>query len=396
MMARTVADQLAIIRRGSVELISEAELVKKLEAGKPLRIKAGFDPTAPDLHLGHTVLLQKLRQFQELGHQVIFLIGDYTAKIGDPSGRSATRPQLDDAEIARNVQTYKEQVFKVLDLQRTEVRFNSEWLAKLTPADFIRLTSQQSVARMLERDDFKQRFQSQQNISIHEFLYPLLQGYDSIALQADLELGGQDQKFNLLMGRTLQERAGSAPQVVLMMPLLIGADGEKKMSKSYGNHIAIQDPPNEMFGKLMSISDLLMWEYYTLLSSCSNAEIEARKAAHPKAAKVALAHEIVARYHSPAAADAAAAEFDQIFARGGAPAEIAESALPLPAVGLGLVDLLAQLALAPSKSEARRLIAQQAVRVNDTVVSDQKHVLQIAGSYLLQVGKRKFHRVVLG
>lgn len=392
---KPAAEQFAQIHRGAVEIISEAELQKKLATGQPLRIKAGFDPTAPDLHLGHTVLLQKLWQFQQLGHQVIFLIGDFTARIGDPSGRSATRPPLSDDEIAINLATYATQVFKILDRGQTEIRYNSEWFGAASMADTIRLASQYTFARMLERNDFTQRFQQDQPIAIHEFLYPLLQGQDSVALRADVELGGTDQKFNLLMGRTLQERAGQAPQVVLTMPLLIGLDGEKKMSKSYGNHVAIQDAPGDMFGKILSISDDLMWHYYELLSDCSLEAITARKAGHPKVAKVQLAKELVARFHSTDAAEQAAQEFEQIFAQKGKPTEIPSTTRAATPDGELLVDLLVDLALAASKGEARRLIQQNGVRVNDQVISDIHHRLREPGEYVLQVGKRKFHRIVV-
>lgn len=390
---KTASEQLAQLKRGATEIISEAELVKKLSTGKPLCIKAGFDPTAPDLHLGHTVLLQKLRQFQQLGHQVIFLIGDFTAKIGDPSGRSTTRPSLTDDDIAANLITYETQVFKVLDKSATEVRRNSEWFGGYTAVDMIRLASQYTLARMLERNDFEQRFQSDQPIAIHEFLYPLLQGQDSVELRADVELGGTDQKFNLLMGRTLQERNSQAPQVVLMMPLLIGLDGEKKMSKSYGNHVGIQDAPGDMFGKLMSITDDLMWHYYELLSDCSLDDIAARKAGHPKTAKVLLAQEIVARYHGAAAGEAAVEEFEQVFANKGKPTDIPVTERAAVAGGELLVDMIAGLGLAASKSEARRLMQQNGVRVNDAVVSDIQYRLAGAGEYLVQIGKRKFQKI---
>ncbi|MBI4236816.1 MAG: tyrosine--tRNA ligase [Deltaproteobacteria bacterium] len=387
---------MATLARGAVELISEADLVKKLETGRPLRIKAGFDPTAPDLHLGHTVLMHKLRQFQELGHQIIFLVGDFTARIGDPSGRSKTRPPLSEAEIQANAATYTDQAFKILNRARTEVRFNSEWLGKLTPAELIHLSAQYTLARMIEREDFSQRLADHVPLSLHELWYPLLQGYDSVALRADVELGGQDQKFNLVVAREIQKSYGQAPEVILMMPLLEGTDGVQKMSKSYGNQIGILEPPNEMFGKVMSVADDVMWKYFDLLSARSAAEIEALRAGHPKAAKIALAQEIVARFHSPTAATAAAAEFEQVFAQRGVPTDVEESRLPLPAAGQGLVDLIFQLGLAASKGEARRLIIQGGVRINETVAKDPKHILHDAGTYLLQVGKRKFHRVVIG
>ncbi len=393
-MTIDLATQLAVIKRGCVDLISEEDLITKLQQGKPLRIKAGFDPTAPDLHLGHTVLLQKLKQFQDLGHQVIFLIGDYTAKVGDPTGRTATRPQLSDAEIGRNVLTYKQQVFKILNPKKTEVRYNSEWLAKMSPMDLIKLGSHFTVSRMLERSDFKARLAAEQDLTIFEFYYPLLQAYDSVVLKADVELGGTDQLFNLLVGRTIQRRYEQPEQIVLTMPLLVGTDGSKKMSKSYGNHIAIHDTPNEMFGKLMSIPDETMWNYFTLLSERHEAEIAALKTGHPKTAKVALAQELVTRFHSAEAAKVAAAEFDRIFAQKGAPTDIETTAQPFSPT-MQMVDLLCDLGLVTSKSEARRLIAQNAVRMNDAVVSDGQMRLAGPGEYLLQVGKRRFHKVVL-
>jgi len=394
-MTHTIDQQLDLITRGCVELISDAELRKKLAEGRPLRIKAGFDPTAPDLHLGHTVLLQKLRQFQELGHQVIFLIGDYTAKVGDPSGRSSTRPQLTDAEIAANVQTYQDQVFKILDRQKTEVRFNSEWLGKMTPSEFLTLASKYTVARMLERDDFKKRLAEGNEISILELLYPLMQGYDSVALRADVELGGQDQKFNLVVARAMQRRHDQAEEIILTMPLLVGLDGEKKMSKSYGNHIAIQDPPNEMFGKLMSIPDTLMWDYFTLLSDKSTDDIHALRAGHPRTAKVALAQEIVARFHSPDAATAAIEEFERIFVKKDAPSNVPVVTLAPRADGYALVDVLTEHALTASKGEARRLIAQGAVKIDGTVITDIALRLAAAES-TIQVGKRRFVKVLIG
>lgn len=394
-MNTSVDDQIALLSRGATELISAEELRKKIARGKPLRIKLGLDPTAPDLHLGHTVVLEKLRQFQELGHQVIFLIGDYTATIGDPTGRSATRPALSAEEIAHNVKTYTDQAFKILDRNKTEVVYNADWLGKMDGSDMIKLAAQYTLARMLEREDFKKRFESNQSLCLHEFFYPLLQGQDSVELKADVELGGTDQKFNLLMGRMLQERAGQEPQAVLMMPLLVGTDGEKKMSKSYGNHIGIHDAPIDMFGKIMSISDELMWDYYTLLSHEDAATIEARKLEHPKQAKVALAQELIARYHSHDAAQQAAAEFEQVFAQKGKPTDIPETTLASRPEGYLLVDVLAELAMVKSKGEARRLIAQNGVRVNDVVVDDAQLALSDVGEYVLQVGKRRFHKALL-
>src|SRR5476649_140319 len=324
---KSVEEQLALIKRGAEELLVEAELIEKLKRGQPLRIKAGFDPTAPDLHLGHTVLINKLRQFQELGHQVIFLIGDFTGLIGDPSGKSATRPPLTREQVLENAETYKAQVFKILDPAKTEVAFNSTWMDQMGPADFIRLTSQYTVARMLERDDFDKRYSTNQPIAIHEFLYPLVQGYDSVALRADVELGGSDQKFNLLVGRQMQEAYGQAPQVVLTTPLLEGLDGVQKMSKSLGNYIGVHDVPEQMFGKLMSISDPLMWRYFELLSFRPMSEIAAMQQSiadgrNPRDVKFELAHEIVARFHSARAADLAKADFLARFAQGAIPSNL--------------------------------------------------------------------------
>lgn len=389
----TPEKQLDEIKRGAVELIGEAELKEKLKSGKPLRIKAGFDPTAPDLHLGHMVLIHKLRQFQDLGHQVIFLIGDFTASVGDPSGRSKTRPALTSDEIIANAKTYTDQAFKVLDRNKTEVRFNTEWLEKFSPADFIKLTSQYTVARLLERDDFGKRLKEQQPLSLHELIYPLLQGYDSVALKADVELGGQDQKFNLVVAREIQRAYGQSPEALLTMPLLEGTDGVQKMSKSYGNYIGITESPQEMFGKLLSITDELMWRYYELLSAKSLDEIKELKAGHPKAAKVALAKEIVARFHSAQAADDAEQNFEQVFAQKGKPQEIEEKQIKSDGSPKELAILMAELGLAKSNSEARRLISQGGVRVNDVVVKDSKHAVPATGCILLQVGKRNFLNV---
>ncbi len=386
--------QLAEVRRGAVELIGEDGLLEKLKAGRVLRVKAGFDPTAPDLHLGHMVLIHKLRQFQDLGHQVIFLIGDFTASVGDPSGRSKTRPALSSEEIAANAKTYTDQAFKVLDRNKTEIRFNTEWLSKFTPTDFIKLTSQYTVARLMERDDFAKRLKEQQPLSLHELIYPLLQGYDSVALKADVELGGQDQKFNLVVAREIQKSYNQTPEIIIMLPLLEGTDGVQKMSKSYGNTIGITEPPQEMFGKLMSITDDLMWRYYELLSSKALDEIMALKAGHPKAAKVALAKEIVARFHSAAAANEAEKNFEQVFAQKGRPDEIEEKQIKSDGTPKELAILMAELGLAKSNSDARRLISQGGVRVNDVVVKDAKHAITASGTYLLQIGKRKFLKVI--
>jgi tyrosyl-tRNA synthetase len=387
--------------RGTQDVYSKEEFEKKLKTGKPLKVKAGFDPTAPDLHLGHTVLLNKLRQFQEAGHEVLFLIGDFTAKIGDPSGRSKTRPPLSDDDIKKNVQTYCEQVFKVLDKEKTKIVYNSEWLDKLGVEGIIKLTSQMTVARMLERDDFAKRYQNNQPISIHEFLYPLLQGYDSVALEADVELGGTDQIFNLLVGRQLQKDGGQAPQIVLTMPLLEGTDGVKKMSKSYDNYIGIFDAPIDMFGKVLSISDELMWRYYELLSFKPLAEIQKMKtdcesgAMNPKLAKVALAREIVERFHSAKAADEAEAHFEKVFSGGGIPDEVEEFEISLEANGLGILQILSSSGLTSSNGEARRMIQQNAVKLNQEKIIDPKVVFSEAGEYLFQVGKRKFKKIIL-
>ena len=386
--------------RGADELLPRAEWVQKLQrseaSGVPLRIKLGLDPTAPDIHLGHTVVLNKMRQLQDLGHTVIFLIGDFTSTIGDPSGRNSTRPPLTREQIEANADTYYRQASMVLDPARTEVRYNSEWCDALGARGMIQLASRYTVARMMERDDFNKRFTSGQSISVHEFLYPLMQGYDSVALKADLELGGTDQKFNLLMGRHLQAEYGQEPQCVLTMPLLEGLDGVDKMSKSKNNYIGISEAPNSMFAKVLSISDTLMWRWYTLLSFRSLADIAALKTAveagaNPKDAKVALAREITTRFHGAAAADAAEHDFAQR-SKGGVPDVIAEVSLAGAPLGIG--QLLKQAGLAPSTSEAHRLLDGGGVRVDSVVVSD-KGLKLAAGSYVVQVGKRKFARVTL-
>ena len=386
--------------RGVQELLPQDEWVKKLQrseaTGQPLRIKLGLDPTAPDIHIGHTVVLNKMRQLQDLGHQVIFLIGDFTTLIGDPSGRNSTRPPLTPEQIKANAETYYQQASLVLDPERTEIRYNSEWCAPLGAAGMVQLAAKYTVARMMERDDFQKRYSTGQSISLHEFLYPLLQGYDSVALKADLELGGTDQKFNLLMGRHLQQEYGQEPQCVLTMPLLVGLDGVDKMSKSKNNYIGITENANTMFAKVLSISDTLMWDWYTLLSFRSLAQIEALKAgiahgANPKDAKVALAKEITARFHSAAAADAAEQDFMHR-SKGGVPAEMA--GVQLPGAPLGIAAVLKQAHLAPSTSEAYRLMDGGGVRVEGSVVSDRSLKLD-AGTYVVQVGKRKFARVTL-
>ena len=396
-----VQQALAITRRGVDELLPEADWVKKLArsaaTGQPLRIKLGLDPTAPDIHLGHTVVLNKMRQLQDLGHQVIFLIGDFTTLIGDPSGRNSTRPPLTAEQIKVNAETYYTQAAKVLDPARTEVRYNSEWCDKLGARGMIELSAKYTVARMMERNDFHQRFTEGSSISLHEFLYPLLQGYDSVALRADLEMGGTDQKFNLLMGRHLQQEYGQDTQCVLTMPLLVGLDGEHKMSKSKNNYIGITEDANTMFAKVLSISDTLMWNWYTLLSFKSLAEIAALKAEveggrNPKDAKVLLAKEITARFHSAALADAAEQDFNNR-SKGGIPDQIDEVSLSGAPLGIGA--LLKQANLAPSTSEANRLIDGGGVRVDGTAISDRGLKLE-AGTYVVQVGKRKFARVTLG
>ena len=395
-MEQHIKDALALIKRGSDELLVEAELVEKLKKGQPLRVKAGFDPTAPDLHLGHTVLINKLRHFQELGHDVMFLIGDFTGMIGDPTGKNTTRPPLTREQVEENAKTYQEQVFRILDPAKTQICFNSSWFNELGAAGMIKLAAQNTVARMLERDDFSKRYGNNQPIAIHEFLYPLCQGYDSVAMKADIELGGTDQKFNLLMGRELQKHYGQSPQCILTMPLLEGLDGVDKMSKSKNNYIGIAEEPNTMFAKVLSISDVLMWRWFTLLSFKSMAEIEALKkevegGRNPKDAKVMLAKEITARFHSAAAADAAEQDFINR-SKGGVPDEIPE--VNLSGAPLGIGNLLKMAGLAPSGSEANRLIDGGGVRVDSSVVSDKGLKLE-AGTYVVQVGKRKFARVHL-
>jgi len=388
--------QLALILRGADELLVESELVEKLKSGRPLRIKAGFDPTAPDLHLGHTVLINKLRHFQELGHHVMFLIGDFTGMIGDPSGKNATRPPLSREQILENAKTYQEQVFKILDPAHTEVCFNSVWFEPLGAAGMIKLAALNTVARMLERDDFSKRYKANQPIAIHEFLYPLCQGYDSVAMKADVELGGSDQKFNLLVGRELQKHYGQAPQCVLMMPLLEGLDGANKMSKSLGNYVGIAEPAREIFGKLMSISDELMWRYYELLSFRGSEEIarlkrEVEQGRNPRDVKVMLAQEMVTRFHSAAAADDAVADFEARFARGAMPDDMPEVTVTAGSV----VAVLKQTGLTASTSEAMRMIAQGGVRLNGERVADKDLTLARGDVVVLQVGKRKFARVTL-
>ena len=393
-------DVLQEIKRGADELLVEAELVEKLKTGRPLRIKAGFDPTAPDLHLGHTVLLNKLRQFQTLGHHVIFLVGDFTGMIGDPTGKNTTRPPLTPEAVAENAKTYQEQVFKILDPALTEVRFNSEWMEGLGSVGMIRLAATHTVARMLERDDFHKRYSSQQPIAIHEFLYPLIQGYDSVVLKADVELGGTDQKFNLLMGRELQKHYGQPPQCILTMPLLEGTDGVNKMSKSLGNYIGINEPPQEIFGKLMSISDDLMWRYIRLLSFESLQTIEGWKqqvaeGANPRDIKVRFAQEIVARFHDAAAATQALAEFEARFQKGALPDEMPEISLTAVEGALLVPQLLKQAGLVTSTSDAIRQIAGGGVRLDGERVADKGVAVPVGATVVAQVGKRKFARVTI-
>ena len=393
-------DQLKELRRGIDEILLEADLKKKLGRARPLRIKAGFDPTAPDLHLGHTVLINKMAAFQRLGHEVIFLIGDFTGLIGDPSGRNATRPALTPADVAANAETYEAQIFKILDPERTRIEFNSRWMSKMSAADLIQLAARHTVARMLERDDFSRRYRSGRPISIHEFLYPLVQGYDSVALEADVELGGTDQKFNLLVGRQLQEAYGQEPQVVMTMPLLEGLDGINKMSKSLGNYVGIDEPPGEMFGKLMSISDDLMWRYFELLSFRPVADIEGLKRAvedgrNPRDVKFELAVEIVDRFHGGGAGQRARDEFIARFQRGALPEDIAEVTVQAVEGRLGIAQLLKAAGLVPSTSEAFRQIKQGAVRVDGERLGDAQATFNGGARHVFQVGKRRFARVTI-
>ncbi len=392
---------LAEIKRGLEEILLEDELIEKLKQGKPLKVKAGFDPTAPDLHLGHTVLINKLRTFQQLGHEVIFLIGDFTGMIGDPTGKNVTRKPLTREDVLANAKTYQDQVFKILDPAKTRIVFNSEWMEKLGAAGMIKLAARQTVARMLERDDFKKRYANNQSIAIHEFLYPLVQGWDSVALEADIEMGGTDQRFNLLMGRELQKDEGQRPQTVLMVPLLEGLDGVQKMSKSLGNYIGITDSPTEMFGKVMSISDDLMWRYYDLLSFRAIEDIAALKqqaveGRNPRDIKIELAKEIIARFHSDADAEAAHQDFIQRFSKNALPDEIPELTLTLEGESLPIAQLLKEAGLVESTSEALRMIKQGAVKLNgDNKVEDSKLVFEKGSSTIFQVGKRKFAKVTL-
>ena len=389
---------LELIKRGADELLIETELVEKLKAGRPLRVKAGFDPTAPDLHLGHTVLINKLRHFQDLGHHVMFLIGDFTGMIGDPTGKNTTRPPLSREQILDNAKTYQEQVFKILDPEKTEICFNSTWFEPLGAAGMIKLAALHTVARMLERDDFSKRYSNSQPIAIHEFLYPLCQGYDSVAMRADVELGGTDQKFNLLVGRELQKHYGQSPQCVLMMPLLEGLDGVNKMSKSLGNYVGINEPAREIFGKLMSVSDTLMWRYYDLLSFQGNAEIsrlrqEVGAGRNPRDVKVLLAQEIVSRFHGARAAEDALSDFDARFRQGAIPDDLPDVVIAQAGAPLTIVHVLKQSGLTASTSEAMRMIEQGGVKIDGVKIEDKGLVLATDRALVLQVGKRKFARV---
>ncbi len=399
-----VARQLAVFRRGADELLVESEVATKLarsmSTNQPLRIKLGLDPTAPDIHLGHTVVLNKMRQMQDLGHQVIFLIGDFTSMIGDPSGRNEMRPPLTREQIIANAQTYHAQASKVLDPARTEIRYNSEWSDPLGAAGMIKLASRYTLARMLERDDFAKRYAGNQPIAVHELLYPLMQGYDSVALKSDIELGGTDQKFNLLVGRELQRHYGQEPQCILTMPLLVGLDGTEKMSKSKGNYIGIDEAPGEMFGKLMSVSDALMWRYFELLSFRPLADVETLKrecaeGRNPRDAKVMLAQEIVARFHSQVAAEHALTEFDARFRQGALPEDMPELTLPTAGAGLPITQLAKQAGIVESTSEALRLIAQRGLKVDGAVVADKGLVIAAGATVVVQAGKRRFARVTL-
>ena len=396
----TMSDHLQQIRRGVEDLLVEAELVERLNAGRPLRVKAGFDPTAPDLHLGHTVLINKLRQFQDLGHEVLFLIGDFTGMIGDPTGKNVTRKPLTRDDVLANAATYEHQIFKILDPGRTTVMFNSQWMGEMSAADLIQVAARHTVARMLERDDFSKRYASGQPIAIHEFLYPLIQGYDSVAMKADVELGGTDQKFNLLVGRELQKHYGQKPQVIMTMPILEGLDGVQKMSKSLDNYIGISEPPGEMFGKIMSISDDLMWRWFELLSFRPLDEIEGLRrqvadGTNPRDIKFLLGQEIVARFHDAGAAEAAQAEFVARFQKGAMPDEMPELTLPAVDGELGLANLLKEAGLVGSTSEAFRMVKQGAVRIDGERVEDKGLNISAGTTHVYQVGKRKFARVTI-
>ena len=394
-----VADALALLKRGTHEILLEDELVKKLESGRKLRIKAGFDPTAPDLHLGHSVLLTKMRQFQELGHQVVFLIGDFTGRIGDPTGKNVTRKPLTEAEVKANAETYKEQVFKILDPALTEVRFNAEWMSKLSAADMIELAAQSTVARMLERDDFEKRYTANQSISIHEFLYPLVQGYDSVALEADIELGGTDQKFNLLMGREIQKHFGQAPQVVMTMPLLEGLDGVQKMSKSLGNYVGVDDTPGVMFNKLVSMPDSLMWRYFELLSLKSNDEIEKirrsiESGANPRHIKMELARELIARYHGEEAAANAHKSAGNQLAEGELPDDLPDVEVAFEGEQAPIAAVLNRSGLTNNSAQAKDMLSNGRVKVDGEVVAKDA-MLATGQRYVIQAGKKRYARVTL-
>ncbi|MCP4267381.1 MAG: tyrosine--tRNA ligase [Candidatus Brocadiaceae bacterium] len=392
-------EQLPEIQRGTDEILILSELEERLKSGKPLRIKAGFDPTAPDIHIGHTVLINKMRQFQDLGHQVIFLIGDFTGLIGDPTGKNVTRKALTVEQVAINAETYKNQIFKILDPEKTEIRFNSEWMGKMSSVQMIQLSSRYTVARMLERDDFNKRYKNNQSIAIHEFLYPLVQGYDSVALECDVELGGTDQKFNLLMGRELQKQYGQKPQIVLTMPLLEGLDGVQKMSKSLNNYIGIDEAPGEMFGKLMSISDELMWRYFELLSFRPLSDIEQLKqqvasGRNPRDVKFELADEIITRFHNKEAAEKAQIDFIARFQKGAMPEEMPEHSIDAEKPeGIPLTVMLKMCALTSSTSDAMRMIKQGAVKIDGEKIADQRLVIKKGTKAIYQVGKRKFARI---
>lgn len=397
-MAESIEDQLAIITRGAEEVLLLENLTEKLKTQRPLRIKAGFDPTAPDLHLGHTVLINKMRQFQDLGHEILFLIGDFTGMIGDPTGKNATRPPLSREQILENAKTYEAQVFKVLDREKTQILFNSAWMTELGSAGLIQLAAKHTVARMLERDDFSKRYNSGQSIAVHEFLYPLVQGYDSVAMRADVELGGTDQKFNLLVGRQLQQQYEQEPQVVITMPLLEGLDGVNKMSKSLGNYIGIDEPPQEMFGKVMSISDDLMWRYFELLSFRPMSEIEGFQQAiqegkNPRDIKFLLGEEIVERFHDKAAAEAARNGFIEQFRKGALPDDIPEHTIEVSAEGMLIGNLLKEAGLVSSTSEAMRMIKQGAVKIDGEKVSDTGLSISSKSEAIYQVGKRRFAKI---
>ena len=399
-MSNEYEEQLREYARGAEEILPEDALEERLKERGKLTVKAGFDPTAPDLHLGHTVLINKMRQFQQFGHDIVFLIGDFTGLIGDPSGKNATRPPLSAEEIAENAQTYKAQIYKILDPELTRIAFNSTWMSEMGAEGMVKLAARYTVARMLERDDFQKRFSSGQAISVHEFLYPLVQGYDSVALEADVELGGTDQKFNLLVGRHLQQQFGQAPQIIITTPLLEGLDGVQKMSKSLGNYIGITDAPGEMFGKIMSISDDLMWRYFEVLSFRSLGELDGLRqsvadGANPRDVKFELAHELVARFHTAEAAEAAKAEFISRFQQGAMPDEIPEKTVPCEGDELGIAHLLKSANLVTSTSEAFRMIKQGAVRIDGVRIEDRGHAMPVGSTHVYQVGKRKFAKVTL-